>query len=79
MMASRTGSVVVGVLGLGLTVLGGLWFLQGAGVVHMRPVLCVANCKPVTKSVGWMIAGSIAIVAGIAVARIGARRLGSGG
>ena len=26
--------------------LGGLWMLQGLGVVHIRPILCFANCEP---------------------------------
>jgi hypothetical protein len=58
--------------GVVLTGLGGLWFLQGADVVHIRPILCAADCKPVTGgSAAWMIAGLIAL-AGIAT---GARHL----
>jgi len=63
------------VIGVALTLLGGLWFLQGAGVVHVRPILCVSNCKPVTKSAGWVIAGLVACMVGIAVATTSARHL----
>jgi len=34
------------VFGVALSLLGLLWLLQGADLVHMRPILCVANCKP---------------------------------
>jgi len=63
------------VVGVVLALLGVLWFLQGAGVVHVRPILCVSNCKPVTKSVGWLIAGAVGCVAGIAIATASARHL----
>jgi hypothetical protein len=62
--------IVVGVI---LAFLGLLWLLQGAGIVHMRPILCVSNCKPVTKSIAWVVIGAIACVAGVAIARTGAR------
>lgn len=60
--------LVLLVIGVALTLLGVLWFLQGAGVVHVRPILCVSNCKPVTKSVGWLIAGIVAGMVGVALA-----------
>jgi len=56
--------VVLIVPGVALAALGLLWFLRGAGAVHMRPILCATNCKPVTKSTGWLIAGVIASPAG---------------
>ena len=39
---------IVGMLfGLVAVCLGGLWLLQGTGVVHLRPLLCFADCEPV--------------------------------
>ena len=67
--------VVLLVVGVALALLGVLWFLQGAGAVHVRPILCVSNCKPVTKSVGWLIAGVVACMAGIAITSRSARHL----
>jgi hypothetical protein len=63
------------VIGVALALLGLLWFLQGAGAIHVRPILCVSNCKPVTKSTGWLIAGVIACMAGVAIAVTSARHL----
>jgi len=60
-------------LGVVLSLLGVLWFLQGAGIVHMRPILCVSHCKPVTKSVAWMVIGAAAFAAGVLPARAGRR------
>lgn len=41
-----------------LMLLGSLWLLQGAGLVHVRPISCVTNCRPVTSgSAGWLAAG----------------------
>ena len=41
--------------GVALTLLGLLWLLQGADLVHIRPILCVTNCTPLEGgSVGWM-------------------------
>lgn len=67
--------VALVVIGVALALLGLLWLLQGAGAVHIRPVLCVSNCKPVTKSTGWLIAGVIACLAGVAIAVASARHL----
>jgi hypothetical protein len=48
------------VLGAALVLLGVLWVLQGADLVHVRPVLCVTDCKPVTGgSFGWLLAGVV--------------------
>lgn len=63
------------VIGVAFALVGLLWFLQGAGIVHVRPILCVSNCKPVAKSVGWLIAGMVACIAGVALALASARGL----
>ena len=62
------------VFGVGLTLLGLLWLLQGADLVHLRPILCVANCKPLEGgSVGWMTAGALVLVVGLLVVASGVR------
>ena len=63
------------VVGVSLTALGVLWIVQGAGAVHVRPILCVSNCEPVEKSLGWLIAGVVAAIVGITVAATSARHL----
>jgi hypothetical protein len=66
-------SLVAGVI---LMLLGVLWVLQGADAVHLRPILCVANCKPVTGgSVAWLTAGVVAFLVGLLLVVVGARRL----
>lgn len=70
--------VILLVVGVALAFLGVLWFLQGAGAVHVRPILCVSNCKPVEKSLGWLIAGVVACMAGIAITIASARHLRHG-
>jgi hypothetical protein len=58
-------NVAATTIGAVLALLGLLWFLQGADLVHVQPILCVADCEPPTSgSTGWMIAGAVAIVAG---------------
>lgn len=62
--------------GLGV-LLGGLWLLQGLGIVHLRPILCFANCQPVQgPSTAWALIGAFALVAGILAIRF-ARTRGS--
>lgn len=60
--------------GAAMTLLGLLWLLQGADLIHIRPILCVANCKPLEgRSVGWMTAGALLLVAGLLVITSGVR------
>jgi hypothetical protein len=67
--------LVPGLIGVVLAPLGLLWTLQGAGVVQMRPILCVAHCEPVTRSDAWLLVGAVTCAAGVALAARGARRL----
>ena len=61
--------------GMVLILLGGLWILQGADVVRIRPILCVANCQPITGgSAGWAAAGAVSLVAGLAIVALALRR-----
>jgi hypothetical protein len=52
-------------VGLIAAVLGGLWLLQGVGVVHLRPMLCFADCDPVQgPSATWTVVGALVLMAG---------------
>ncbi len=62
-------------LGLVCSLLGLLWLLQGADLIHVRPILCVANCKPIEGgSIGWMTAGAIILALGLLTTARGLRR-----
>jgi hypothetical protein len=52
---------IVGVLaGAAIVTPGPLWFLQGAAIIEMRPILCVADCEPVVGgSPFWAAAGAV--------------------
>ena len=53
-------------LGTLSTLLGFFWFLQGADLAHVRPILCLANCQPLEGgSIGWMVAGALFAVVGL--------------
>jgi hypothetical protein len=53
---------VVGVISI---LLGGLWLLQGLGAVHIRPILCFADCEPIQgASRAWAITGLLTLTAG---------------
>ena len=63
------------VIGLFALALGGLWFLQGTGLVVIEPIACVANCeKLVGPSLPWAIAGLVAILLGGLLLRRGLKR-----
>jgi hypothetical protein len=65
MSKKRIGMIVLGVI---VMLLGLLWFLQGAGIVHLNPILCVTNCKPITgKSSLWRSIGVVALVIGAVI------------
>lgn len=57
--------IVIGLAG-GLTLgLGGLWLLQGSGLVHVRPILCFAECTEIQEpSMTWTIIGLVTAAAG---------------
>lgn len=55
--------------------LGALWFLQGVGLVTMKPLLCFANCKPVVgPDLTWFMAGIVAMAIGLVAVWLGRRR-----
>ena len=46
--------------------LGGLWLLQGLNLVHVRPILCFADCVPLQgPSPTWAIIGFFVVAAGV--------------
>ena len=54
------------IFGIVLTSLGLLWSLQGADLIRMKPILCVANCEPlVGGSMAWLIVGIVTMAVGL--------------
>ncbi len=67
-------AILVGVI---VALLGLLWFLQGAGIIQMCPVLCVMDCKCITGgSPFWEAAGAIVFIIGIVIIGLSVRRVG---
>lgn len=57
--------IAVLVFGIIAVLLGGLWLLQGLGVVQVRPILCFANCAPIQgPSFTWAVVGAVAVALG---------------
>jgi hypothetical protein len=57
---------IVLVIGVISALLGGLWLLQGLGLLYMQPFLCFANCAPIEgPSASWAIAGFLALTVGV--------------
>ncbi len=54
--------LIVGAIGV---LLGGLWLLQGLGLVQIAPILCVANCETIEgPTPTWAIVGLLVLAAG---------------
>lgn len=54
------------IAGIVLAALGGLWALQGADLVRMRPILCVVDCTPlVGGSPTWLTVGLATLGVGV--------------
>ncbi len=63
------------VLAVVFIALGALWALQGAGIVHIKPILCVANCTELQGASGqWLLMGIGAIAVGTALWYLARRR-----
>ena len=43
--------------------LGALWSAQGAGIVHVKPILCIADCTEVQRPSGRWLATGLAVIA----------------
>lgn len=68
----RIVALVFGVIGV---LLGGLWLLQGLGLVHIAPILCVAECEPIEgTSPAWAGLGAIVLLAGVLASVYGLKR-----
>ena len=53
-------------VGIVLVLLGALWSLQGADLVHIKPILCFANCEPlVGGSMSWLVVGLVVFATGV--------------
>jgi hypothetical protein len=60
-MLNRLQRVVAGLL----IALGALWSAQGAGILHLKPLLCVADCTELQgASMQWLATGIGAIAVG---------------
>lgn len=52
-------------ISLAAVLLGGLWLLQGLGLVQVKPILCFADCEPLQgPSAAWAIIGFLVLAAG---------------
>lgn len=61
--------------GLLLVALGALWALQGADLVHVKPVACVADCAELQgPSPTWLIVGLLTLGAGAGLIALARRR-----
>ena len=57
-----------------LAPLGLLWVLQGADVVRIEPIGCIANCEPITGgSPGWLAVGTVTLIGGLFLLLLGIR------
>jgi hypothetical protein len=52
--------ILLGLIGV---LLGGLWALQGLGLLHLEPIACVAECEPLEGSSPMWAAIGIAVFA----------------
>jgi hypothetical protein len=61
-------SIIGIIVGTVMTLLGLLWFLQGSDLVHLKPILCFADCESIVgKNTQWQIIGAIAFVLGAVI------------
>lgn len=67
--------VVGALLGAFIGFFGLLWFLQGTGILRMRPILCIENCEEVVgPSLTWAAAGAVVFIIGAIVVAFSMRR-----
>lgn len=60
--------IAAALAGVIVTLLGLLWILQGAGILKLCPVLCIAQCECVTGgSQFWETIGAIAVIIGVVI------------
>ncbi len=74
MKRKQLAAALVGVI---VALLGLLWFLQGAGILLLCPVLCFVDCECVTGgSPFWEAVGAIAFIIGIIIVGVSVGRVG---
>jgi hypothetical protein len=57
--------IVIGLVGILALLLGGLWLVQGLGLVHIKPIACVGACETIEgSSATWAIIGFVVAAAG---------------
>jgi hypothetical protein len=57
--------IIVLIFGVIAIMLGGLWLLQGLGLVRIRPILCFADCAAIQgASATWAIIGGVTLAIG---------------
>lgn len=67
------------ILGVIAALLGGLWLVQGLGLVRIDPVACVGDCTPLEgPSLQWTVIGALVLAAGLFGIFYGLRRRGGG-
>jgi hypothetical protein len=72
MSIRKLAALIAGVI---LALLGGLWLVQGLGLVHIKPIACVANCEPLEgASTTWAVVGAIVLMIGVLAIVYGLRR-----
>lgn len=53
---------IVAFFAIVFALLGGLWLLQGMGIVHVRPILCFADCAAIQgPSLTWVLIGAVTL------------------
>ena len=68
-------NVLLRILAGMLIALGALWSLQGADVVHVKPILCAADCTELQGASGqWLATGIGAISLGLILWYLAGRR-----
>ncbi len=56
---------ILSLLGVIAILLGGLWLVQGLGLVTIGPILCVAECETLEgPAPGWVLAGAVVLALG---------------
>lgn len=67
--------IVAIIFGVIAVLLGGLWFIQGLGLVRIEPVACVAACETLEgPSPMWAAIGFVVTLAGVLAILYGLRR-----
>lgn len=65
-------ALVLGALG---ALLGGLWLVQGHGLVRIEPIACVANCQTLEgPSATWAAIGGVVLLASLLAIFYGLKR-----